>query len=409
MKLLSVDSIEVAKDKIKPYIDRHLKRIVEVDIVDSLDKVLAEDVYSSINVPHFRRSTVDGYAVIFSDTQGASDTIPVFLKVIDEVEIGNVASVGIKSGECVYVPTGGMLPPNANAMVMVEYCEMFSSNEVAIYESVAFNSHVVQIGEDVEANNIVLKSGTRIRAQEIGAMAAIGKRKVKVYDSLSVSIISTGDELLTNDEILVDAKIFDINTYTLLALCEKYKLNVKKSCVLKDDEELLRNTIKEAMDISDIVLVSGGSSQGKKDVSAKVMDELASSKVLTHGISVKPGKPTITAFDEISQTLLVGLPGHPVAAMMLFEMLVVSSIRDVLGKKEDKTINAKMKTNIVSAPGRTTLQLVALEEINGVCYAEPILGKSGLITTLTKADGYVVIELNHEGLKKDEDVVVHIF
>ena len=409
MELLNVDTIEAARGKIEPYINKYLYRTKEVQIIESLDKVLAEDVYTSINVPHFRRSTVDGYAVVFSDTQGASDTIPVFLKVIGEVEIGNEAKKSIKSGECVYVPTGGMLPPNANAMVMIEYTEMFSENEVAIYESVPYNSNVVQIGEDISEGELLLSKGTRIRAQEIGAMASIGKSVVSVYDNLSVSIISTGDELLTIDKSLLDAKIFDINTYTLLALCEKYKMPIKRALVLKDDEELLKNTIQEAMNDSDIVLVSGGSSKGKKDVSAKVLDELASSGVLTHGISIKPGKPTITAFDEESKTLLVGLPGHPVAAMMLFEVLVMATIQEGLGKKEERTIRAKMKTNVVSAPGRTTLQLVSLSVIEGEYHAEPIYGKSGLITTLTKADGYVVIELNNEGLKKDESVLVHIF
>ena len=409
MKLLNVDKIEEAKAKIEPYIREHLFKVHEVHILDSLDRVLAEDVYTTIDVPHFKRSTVDGYAVVFSDTQGANDTIPVFLKVVDEIEIGNEARKEIKSGECAYVPTGGMLPPNANAMVMVEYSEMFSSDEVAIYESVPFNANIVQIGEDIHNGELLLAKGTRIRSQEIGAMAAIGKETVKVYDDLSVSIISTGDELLSINEPLQDAKIFDINTYTLLSLCNKYKMPVNRSLIVKDDEELLKNTIKEAMNDSDIVLISGGSSQGKKDVSAKVLDELASSGVLTHGISIKPGKPTITAFDETSKTLLVGLPGHPVAAMMLFEVLVMSTIHESLGEYETKTIRARMKTNVASAPGRTTLQLVSLVNINGEYIAEPVYGKSGLITTLTKADGYVVIDLNNEGLKKDESVLVHIF
>ena len=409
MKLLNVDKIEEAKAKIEPYIREHLFKVHEVHILDSLDRVLAEDVYTTIDVPHFKRSTVDGYAVVFSDTQGANDTIPVFLKVVDEIEIGNEARKEIKSGECAYVPTGGMLPPNANAMVMVEYSEMFSSDEVAIYESVPFNANIVQIGEDIHNGELLLAKGTRIRSQEIGAMAAIGKETVKVYDDLSVSIISTGDELLSINEPLQDAKIFDINTYTLLSLCNKYKMPVNRSLIVKDDEELLKNTIKEAMNDSDIVLISGGSSQGKKDVSAKVLVELASSGVLTHGISIKPGKPTITAFDETSKTLLVGLPGHPVAAMMLFEVLVISTIHESLGEYETKTIRARMKTNVASAPGRTTLQLVSLVNINGEYIAEPVYGKSGLITTLTKADGYVVINLNNEGLKKDESVLVHIF
>lgn len=409
MKLLSVDSIEVTKSKIKPFVSKYLCKTEEINILESLDRIIAEDIYSTIDVPHFRRSTVDGYAVISSNTQGASDTIPVFLKVVDDIEIGTVASRPLQNGECAYVPTGGMLPENADAMVMVEYTEMFSEDEVAIYESTPYNAHVVQIGEDVNRESLVLAKGTRIRSQEIGTMAAIGKCRVTVFDSLSVTIISTGDELTPLNEPLEMGKIYDVNTNTLVALCQKYKMKVIDTFVLKDDEELLKNTIQEAMKRSDIVLVSGGSSQGKKDASAKVLGELASSGVLTHGISVKPGKPTITAFDEETETLLIGLPGHPVAAMMLFEILVVSTIHEMLGQNDERTITAKMKSNVMSAPGRTTLQLVSLEETNMGYIANPVFGKSGLITTLTKASGYVVINLNKEGLKKDEEVMVHLF
>lgn len=409
MNLLKVDTIEVAKSKIQPYISQYLCEMVEIDLLDSLGCIVAEDIYSPLDVPHFRRSTVDGYAVVSLDTQGASDTIPVFLKVVDDIEIGTVASLSLKSGECAYVPTGGMLPEGCDAMVMIEYTEMFSEDEVAIYESVPYGARVVQIGEDVCKGALLIAKGTKIRSQEIGAMASIGMPRVKVYKPLHVTIISTGDELTPLNESLEMGKIYDINTYTLVALCKKYGMCVEDTFVLKDDESLLKDTILSAMNTSDIVLVSGGSSQGKKDVSAKVLDELSSTGVLTHGIAIKPGKPTITAFDEVSQTLLVGLPGHPVAAMMLFEALVVSTICDTMGHSELLTLKATMKSNVVSAPGRTTLQLVSLEESELGYIAIPIFGKSGLITTLTKASGYVIIDMNKEGLNKGEEVVVHLF
>lgn len=409
MKLLNVDTIESAKAKIEPFIRKYLCNIEEVSLLDSLDCVVAEDIYSSIDVPHFRRSTVDGYAVVSSNTQGASETIPVFLKVVDEVEIGSVAMRSIESGECAYVPTGGMIPDGADAMVMVEYTEMFSEDEVAIYESVPYNAHVVQVGEDVRKEELVLAKGTKILPQHIGVLASIGKQSVSVYRGLDVTIISTGDELTLLDEPLKMGKIFDINTYTLVALCKKYGIHVVNTFVLKDEENLLKDTVYKSMRNSDIVLVSGGSSQGKKDVSAKVLDELSSSGVLTHGIAIKPGKPTITAFDEESKTLLVGLPGHPVAAMMLFEILVMGTIHEVIGKTFNRSVKASMKSNVMSAPGRTTLQLVSLEESECGWLAEPVFGKSGLITTLTKASGYVVIDVNKEGLKRDEEVMVHLF
>lgn len=410
MKLLKVDTIDEARRKIAGAVMEKGRKAVRKGIPDAAGYVLAEDIYSQEFVPAFRRSTVDGYAVRSLDTAGASENMPVFLKITGEVQMGHPAEMTLHAGECVYVPTGGMVPDGADAMVMVEYCELFTSREAAVYKAAAFGAHVVQTGEDMKAGEPVLKRGTKIRPQEAGALAALGITEVQVYEPFCISIISTGDELVSPREMPSPGQIRDINTYGLHAQALKFNFRIQHEAVLKDDRDLLKSTVKRFMQDSDIVVVSGGSSQGKKDVTASVIEETASEGVFTHGLALKPGKPTITGYDEPTGTLLLGLPGHPAAAMMVFEILAGWLWRELTGEREAFRITAVMSTNLPSAPGRQTCQLVKLEkEKDGQNLAVPILGSSGLITTLTKADGYVMTGEHAEGLKKGEQVSVYLF
>lgn len=262
----------------------------------------------------------------------------------------------------------------------------------------------------MKAGEAVLKRGRKIRPQEAGALAALGITGVQVYEPFCISIISTGDELVSPQEAPSPGQVRDINTYGLHALALKLNFRIQHETVLRDDRTLLKNTVKSFMPDSDIVVVSGGSSQGKKDVTASVIEEIASEGVFTHGLALKPGKPTITGYDEPSGTLLLGLPGHPAAAMMVFEILAGWLWRELTGEKEAFGITAVMSTNLPSAPGRQTCQLVKLKkEEDGQNVAVPVLGSSGLITILTKADGYVITGEHAEGLKKGEQVTVYLF
>lgn len=239
MKLLHVDTVEQARDKVKAVLSEKGMEVLECGLTEALGKVLAEDIYAGEPVPAFRRSTVDGYAVRHQDTGGASESLPVFLNITGEVVMGQEALMGIHPGECVYVPTGGMLPEGADAMVMVEYCELFSKKEAAIYQSVPQGANVVQPGDDMKTGELVLPRGTLLRAQEIGALAAPG-------------------------EILRPGQVRDINTYSLCAQAEQMGFEVREHFVLKDDRTLLRDTIRKAMEHSDIVAVSGGEFSGQK-------------------------------------------------------------------------------------------------------------------------------------------------
>jgi len=405
MKLLQTETLQSAREKLLEFMIGKQDTVI-TDLMDAEGQVLAEDIISTSDIPHFRRSTVDGYAVISRDTQGASESIPVFLEKIEEVSIGCASKSNLKNGQCAYVPTGGMIPDGADAMVMVEYCEPFDQSSIAVYDSVSVGRNIVNIGEDAENGSVILKKGTKLRPQEIGALASAGYAVVPVYRPLKLTVISTGDELVSTDELPGPGQVRDINTYALRSLAKKQGFEIVSSCVLKDEEELLRSVVSKAMKNSDIVAVSGGSSQGNKDMTAKILDELSEPGVFVHGISVKPGKPTILGYDENSGTALMGLPGHPVAAMLVFELIAVWVKNELTGQSDEKCVYANMETNVASAPGKTTCQTVRLIERENGYIAEPIFGRSGIMSTLTSADGYTLIDMNKEGLRKDELVKV---
>jgi molybdopterin molybdotransferase len=255
-----------------------------------------------------------------------------------------------------------MVPDGADAVVMVEYCEPFSSNSIAVYNSVSIGRNIVNIGEDVEGNTVILKKGTTLHPPEIGALASAGISRVNIYVPLKLTIISTGDELVPLDQVPKLGQVRDINTYALESQAKKRGFDVVSTYVLRDEEEMLKAVISESMQKSDVVVLSGGSSQGKKDMTARILDELSEPGVFVHGISIKPGKPTILGYDKKSKTALIGLPGHPVAAMIIFELIVVWAKNKLMGTADQKYIYAKMKTNVGSAPGKTTCQMIRLTD-----------------------------------------------
>jgi len=416
MKLLTVDTIEEARNKINSFVKSWPVRTQTIPSQDAAGRVLAGDIFSPCDIPAFNRSVVDGYAVLAADTSGAGEAIPVFLKLKDSVEMGKPAGLSIKSGECAYVPTGGMLPDNADAVVMIEYAEKIGSGTgdtvagdiIALYESVAPGFGMVLTGEDLHKGNILLQRRTFLRPQEIGALAAAGVITVPVLIPLNLCLISTGDELVPPEQEPAPGEIRDINTGALRALAIKHGYNVVSVQVLPDDEARLEKAVRDAMPVCDVIIISGGSSQGEKDFTAKIIDNVADPGVFTHGLALKPGKPTILGWDEKSKTLFAGLPGHPVSAMMVFELLL-SSLPGGYSRQSSRPVPARISCNIPGAPGKTVCQPVVLTLRDNSYIAEPVFGKSGMITTLTRADGYIIIDLNKEGLKKDEPVLVHLF
>lgn len=408
MKLLSVDSLEEARKKILTVVGKPFAGGITVTIDEALGRVLERDTVASLMIPHFRRSTVDGYAVIAGDTWGAGENTPVFLEVIGEVEMGAETSLMLRPGTCAYVPTGGMLPEGSESMVMVEYCELFQDNQIAVYEGAAYGAHIIEAGEDVRTGDLLLQGGTKLEPGHIAALAAAGINEISVFRPLSLTIISTGDELVLPGRPRKGGQIYDINTSGIQALAVQYGLAVSRTEVVKDDERLITGAVRKGMQDSDIVVISGGSSQGKKDATRRILDHVSCPGVFTHGLALKPGKPTILAYDQASSTMLIGLPGHPVAAMMVFRLLIGWYLRHSQGTAEAFTIPASISSNLPGNSGRTTCQLVTLEKKGQGYTAKPVFGESGLISTLSKAHGYVELERNQEGIRAGEQIEVHL-
>lgn len=368
----------------------------KVSLLNSLGRYTANKIISKDYVPNFNKSTVDGYAVKAQSTYGASDSIPAMFDLIGEVDMGKEVEKSIESSETVYVPTGGMIPEGADAVVMIEYSEELG-DEIFLSAAVSHGENIIYRGEDIKDGDILLDEFCKIRPQNIGAFAAGGISKVEVIKNPSFSIISTGDEIKGVEEELKPGEIRDINSYTLGALVDECGCTLNGSSVVVDDLELLKDEIKKAVDSSDIILLSGGSSVGNKDYTCRAIEELGG-EILIHGISIKPGKPTIIG--DIDGKLVVGLPGHPVSAMIVFKAL----IEEVIKKEKIKPHRMNLEKSIHSTPGRTTYQPVILGKEDGSVI--PIYGKSGVISLLGKAFGYVIIPSEKEGFNTGDSVEV---
>ena len=380
----------------------------EIALNQSLGRMIATDIISDCNLPDFPRATMDGYAVKASSSFGASEGNPAYLTVKGSIQMGESPDFTLNSGEAAKISTGGMLPQGADSVVMIEHTEAIDDNSIEIYKSVAPGQHVVQAGEDIEKNALMVYRGQLIRPQEIGLLAAFGIQHVNVFKIPVIGIISTGDEIVPIDQTPGPGKIRDVNSYTLASLIEKSGGTPLPLGIIQDNYDALYSQCEAAIKISDMVIVSGGSSVGMRDFTTDVLSSLPESKILVQGISISPGKPTILA--KVQNKAFWGMPGHVTSAMVVFEVVVRPFIDHVRGliteKKSSYRISARLSRNIASANGRTDFIRVKLIEKDDVTWAEPILGKSGLINSMVKADGLIEIGINIEGMDKGTEVKV---
>jgi|LGOV01.1.fsa_nt_gb molybdopterin molybdotransferase len=407
LELLQVKTLDEMKAIIHHNFSKMRLKEDTIAIDHGLKRILSQNIISSMNVPHFNRSVVDGFAVKLSDIQGASQSIPGFLKIVGEVIMGKETQLELKQGETVYVPTGGMVPEGTEAMIMVEYTEKFGEEDIAIYVNAGVNENMMLIGDDIKKGESIFNRGHKLRAQDIGVLSALGYLEVKVYSFPKISIISTGDEIIKPGEIPKLGEIIDINTTALLGVTENFGGRVVSKTYVKDDEKAIRYAIKKELKISDIVVVSGGSSMGEKDYTVKVLESLG--KVLLHGLAIKPGKPTILGL--VDHKPVIGLPGQPVSAIMVYMVILKEFMSVFYGKDHFKyrTIQGKLLENIHAAPGRRTFQTVKILENNGLITVKPTYGKSGMITLLSYSDGYIEISENDEGKNEGDRVQVVLF
>lgn len=408
MEMFNVHSVKDARKMLMENFKDFKVQLEEIDIFDAVNRILGEDIYSKLNVPHFRRSTVDGYAVRSRDTHGASESLPMFLEKIGEVEMGKPTDIIVGTDKAVYVPTGGMVPNGADAVVMIEYVENIDNKNIVVSKPVVSKENIIDIGDDIKESQKVLDKGNRLRPQDIGVLSSIGIDRVKVIKMPSVSIISTGDEIIDPKDELMPGKIKDINTYTLSAMAKEIGLNVVYKGVVKDDKELIKSTLEQCIEKSDIIILSGGSSVGVKDLTTIIINEIGKPGVFVHGVAMKPGKPTVLA--KVKNKPIFGLPGQPASAMIAFKVFVEYFVESVCNiNHENRFLEATAALNIHSSEGKETYQMVYLETENGEYKARPVYGKSGMITLMSKAQGYIKIEEGREGIKEGEKVRVNLF
>ena len=380
-----------------------------VPLADSLGRIAAEDILAQEDLPPFSRSSVDGFAVRSADTFGASEGAPALFSLAGEVTMGKRASMELTSGQAVILPTGGMLPAGADAVVMLEYTEQPDSANLLVLKMAAPGENVVARGEDVESGNVILPQGRRIAPQHIGILAACGCASVLVRKKVEVAILSTGDELVDIDQTPASGQMRDVNSFALGAMLTEAGCCVRRMGIVKDNYEKFFEALATAVATCQLVVISGGSSVGARDFTVKAIGALGEPGVLIHGISIKPGKPTI--FAMVSSVPVFGLPGHPVAAMTVCEQLVKPAVRILQGHKQlpSQGLPALMTRNVASAPGRDDFVHVRLHKEEGgqpVYRATPILGKSGLISIIAQADGVLHIPADSSGLYEGDAVEV---
>lgn len=382
-------------------------------IEDALGMVSAHDVISTEDLPSFARSTVDGYAVRAEDTFGATETMPAYLNLAQEILMSQKADFLLPEAGACKIPTGGMLPENADAVVMFEHVQIIDKQMIEALRPVAPGENVIQVREDVKNGDVVIREGQRLRPQDIGACAGIGVTEIAAYRRPLVSIISTGDEIVPASISPETGEVRDINSYVISGMVSESGGIPLKKGIFRDEYKTIRDAIETAMADSDAVVLSGGTSVGTKDIVARIINDIGQPGVLFHGVSLKPGKPMIGGI--IKGIPVFGLPGHPAAVLICFELFIRPVLHRLSGLKEkwpqysSRTVRARITKNIASSQGREEHVRVMLEEREGELWAVPVLGKSGLITTLVKADGTIVIPLHRNGIEAGEVVEVRLF
>jgi molybdopterin molybdotransferase len=373
-----------------------------VDITEAFSRILAQDVTAPADMPGFRRATMDGFAVNASATFGASESTPAWLEIQGTVLMGRVPDFELAAGKAARISTGGMLPKGADAVVMVEHTQTIDDTSVEIYKSVAPLQHVIDADEDFASGAVVLAAGTFIRPQEAGLAAGLGFTALPVHRVPVVGIISTGDEIVPIDQDPAPGLIRDINSHTLSGFVREAHAEVIRYGIVRDDPDQLRSVCEKALAQTDMVLISGGSSVGTRDYTVEVLSSLPDTRILVHGMSVSPGKPTILA--KSGTKPVWGLPGQVVSAMVVMKMVVMPFLQRIQGHRSPRPlvrVPATLTRNVASVQGRRDFVRVALENGKTGLTARPVLGKSGLIRTMVLADGLLDIGENLEGLEKD--------
>ncbi|HFD05225.1 MAG TPA: molybdopterin molybdenumtransferase MoeA [Firmicutes bacterium] len=370
-----------------------------ISIEESSGRIVAKDKTASIDVPSLPRSTVDGYACISGLTSGASHNNPIPFEYGGEIIIGEKYKGEIDKNKVYYIPTGAIVPDGFDAVVMIENSERVNDT-VYVEKSLYKGENIIYKGEDVKIGDVIANKGEILRSVDIGILASQGIREIPVHKKVKIAIIPTGKELRRSEDSMDDYSIYDINSYLLKSLFSEFKyFDAKIFEIVKDDEIVLRDMIKENYDDFDVFIVSGGSSKGMRDITVDVIEQFGTPGILTHGINMSPGKPTILSL--CNNKIIFGAPGHPVSSYISARFVMIPILNYFAGKKEifeRATGRGIISVDIPSKHGMDDFVRVKVKD--GII--TPIFGQSGMISTLSDSDGIIIIGNEKEGLYKGE-------
>jgi len=374
-----------------------IDRIETIKVDASVNRVLAADILANRSVPPFDRSAMDGYAVIADDTFGAEEK-EILLELEGVIHAGEVASVKVSHSRCLQIATGSPIPEGADAVVMVEYTEK-RGEKILVTRPVYPGANISRKGEDIVEGDIVLTAGSFLTPAKVGTLVALGLIDVEVYCKLRIAIIPTGKEIVSPGERLAPGQIYDVNSYTLHALLSNHGAEPEIYPVTADEVGVLKTAIEKALD-NDMIVLSGGSSVGEKDLLAGIISDLG--EVLFHGVQIKPGKPTL--FGIVDNTPIFGMPGYPTSCLSNAYVFLVPTIREMarIPGVYARKVSAKIGKRIVSSSGRRQFLTVRVED--GV--AHPVYKHSGAITSMANANGYVILPVNLDVIEEGETVEV---
>ncbi|MEW6388682.1 MAG: gephyrin-like molybdotransferase Glp [Thermodesulfobacteriota bacterium] len=384
----------------------------EVHLVEAHGRVLAAALPAPEPVPAFPRASMDGYAVRAQDTFGASPGLPQFLQIIGEVAMGAAPEHSLGPMAAMRAATGAMLPPGADAVVMLEYTAEHPDKTLEVRRPVAPGENVLKPGEDVGPGEALFPAGRRLRSQDIGLLAALGIITLTVYRQPRVAILSSGDEIVSVSEKPGPAQVRDANAHLLAAQVEEGGGLPALWGIVPDDFPALKEALAAALPEADLILISGGSSVGARDLTLKVIQDLPGAEILVHGVALRPGKPTILA--SLGEKPLLGLPGHPASAAIVMQVLGQPLLARLSGLAESAspwggTVLARLSRNLAGASGREDFVRVRLRPEGETLWADPVLGPSALLSPMVKSHGLVMIPLEVEGLSRGEPVTVRLF
>jgi molybdenum cofactor synthesis domain-containing protein len=383
----------------------------DVALLEAYNRILKTDVVSSLDIPPFNRSTVDGYAVKAEDTFSADENQPVTLNLSGMINVGEQPKIVLGKGEAVEIVTGAPLPEGADAVIMLEDTER-TNEQLQIFTPATSGMNIMKKGSDIKNGEIVLHAGQVLGASEIGVLAALGLTKARCSKPPIVAVLSTGGEVTEPGKPLPMGKIYDINAFSLSTAVIESGAKPVYYGVVPDDKVALTKALTSALTSADVVITSGGVSVGPRDYTPQIVDSLGKPGLVVYGIAVKPGKPTSVAFAKNKP--IFSLPGHPAAALLMFYLIARPVIQRLSGRAptDIRSIRAYAGARMFSAKGRRTFVMVQLvldtEKMRLV--AEPVEGgASGAITTLAEADGFVEVSENQQFVDKDEEVLVKLF